>query len=81
LEVRKKGSQRLGVLGFLLNRRSGLSIRNAVLLYKQFIRKMMDYGCPIERCAACSYVKQLQAVESNTPLFFSGVSDSHGFLT
>jgi hypothetical protein len=30
------------VLGSLLNRRSGLSIRNGVLLYRQFIRLMMD---------------------------------------
>jgi hypothetical protein len=33
-QVRKKASQRLGVLGPLLNRRSGLSIRNADLLYR-----------------------------------------------
>jgi hypothetical protein len=60
--VRKKASQLLGVLGSLLNRRSGLSIRNEVLLYKQPIRPMMDYACPICRCAAHSYVKQPQAL-------------------
>jgi hypothetical protein len=32
VQVRKKASQRLGVLGCLLKRRSGLSIRNGVLL-------------------------------------------------
>jgi hypothetical protein len=41
-----KVAQRLGVLGLLLNRRSGLSIRNGVLLYKQLIHPMMDYLCP-----------------------------------
>jgi hypothetical protein len=46
-EVRKKAAQRLGMLGPLLNRRSGLSVRNGVLLYKQLIRPMMDYACPI----------------------------------
>jgi hypothetical protein len=46
-QVRKKASQRLGVLGPLLNRRSGLSIRNGVLLYIQLIRPMMDYVCPV----------------------------------
>jgi hypothetical protein len=32
-QVRKKVTQRLGTLGPLLNKRSGLSIRNGVLLY------------------------------------------------
>jgi hypothetical protein len=59
VQVRKKASQRLSVLGSLLNRRSGLSIRNGVLLYKQLILLMMDYACPIWWCAARSYVKQL----------------------
>jgi hypothetical protein len=52
------------VLGCLLKRRSGLSIRNGVLLYKQLIRPTMEYACPIWRCAAHSYVKQLQALQS-----------------
>jgi len=46
-QVRKKATQRLGPL---LNR-SGLSIKNGVLLYKQLIRLMMDYACPIWRSA------------------------------
>jgi hypothetical protein len=41
-QVRKKVVEREGTLGPLLNRRSGLSIRNSVLLYKQLIRPMMD---------------------------------------
>jgi hypothetical protein len=57
VQVRKKASQRLGVLGSLLN-------RNGVLLYKQLIRPMMDYACPIWRCAARSYFEQLQALQS-----------------
>jgi hypothetical protein len=40
--VRKRVTQRLGVLGPLLNRRSGLSVRNGVLLCKQLLRPMMD---------------------------------------
>jgi hypothetical protein len=39
VQVRKKAFQRLGVLGCLLNKRSGLSIRNGVLLYKQLVRQ------------------------------------------
>jgi len=50
-QVRKKAAQRLGVLGSVLNRRSSLSIRNGVLLYKQFFRPMMDYSCPLWRSA------------------------------
>jgi hypothetical protein len=44
-QVRKKAAQRLGTLGPLLNRRSGLSIRNGILLYTQLNRPMMDYAC------------------------------------
>jgi hypothetical protein len=44
-QVRKRASQWLGVLGSLLNRRSGISFKNGVLLYRQPIRPMMDYGC------------------------------------
>jgi hypothetical protein len=64
VQVWKKACQRLGVLVCLLNRRSGRSIRKGVLLYKQFIRSMLDYACPIWRCAARSSVKQLHAVQS-----------------
>jgi hypothetical protein len=46
-QVRKRAAQRLGMLGPLLNTRSVLSVRNGVLLYKQLIRPMMDYACPI----------------------------------
>jgi hypothetical protein len=38
-QVGKKEAQRLGVLGPILNRRSGLSVRNGVLLCKQLTRK------------------------------------------
>jgi hypothetical protein len=64
VQVRKRASQRLGVLGCLLNRRSCLSIRNGFLLYKRLICPMMDYAFPIWRCASRSYVKQLQALQS-----------------
>jgi hypothetical protein len=72
VQVRKKASQRLCVLGPLLSRRSGLSIRNGVLLYKQLIRPMVNYACPIWRCAARSEVKQLQAVQSKCLRIASG---------
>ena len=64
VQVRNKAAQRLGLLGCLLHRRSGLSIRNGVLLYKQLIRPMMDYACPIWRSASCSHLWKLQVIQS-----------------
>jgi hypothetical protein len=46
-QLGKKAAQILGELGPLLNSISVLSVRNGVLLYKQLIRPMMDYACPI----------------------------------
>jgi hypothetical protein len=64
IQVKKKAAQRLGLLSSLLHRRSGLSIRNGVLLYKQLIRPMMDYASPIWRSAACSHLRKLQVIQS-----------------
>ena len=57
-QVREK-RHRLGVLGPFLNRRNDLSIRNGFLLYKQLIRTMMGYACPIWRFAAGTHVRKL----------------------
>jgi hypothetical protein len=62
-EVGRKAAQTLGVLGPLLNR-SGLSIRNVVVLYKQLIRPVMDYACPVWRSAVRSHVRKLQVLQS-----------------
>jgi len=63
-QFRKKTAQRMGMLGPLLKRKSDLSIRNGVLLYKQLIRPMMDYTCPAWRSAARSHVWRLQILQS-----------------
>jgi hypothetical protein len=63
-QVRKKASQRLGVLGPLPNRRSGLSIRNGVLLFRQLIRPMMDYACPVWWSTARCHIRKLQMLQS-----------------
>jgi hypothetical protein len=55
-----KKTERLGVLDTLLNRRSSLSIRNIVLLYRQVIRPIMDYAHMIWRSTACSHVWKLK---------------------
>ena len=50
-QVRKRTAQRMGTLVHLLNRKSDLSIRNGVLLYKKLTRPMMDNVCPAWRSA------------------------------
>jgi hypothetical protein len=62
--MRKRTAQRMGLLGSLLNRKSDLSIRNGVLLYKQLICPTMDYACPAWRFAAHSHVRRLQVLQS-----------------
>jgi hypothetical protein len=62
-QVRKKADQILGVLGSHLNR-SGLSIRNSVLVYMQLSRPIMGHACPIWRSAARSHVRKLKVLQS-----------------
>jgi hypothetical protein len=50
----------MGVLDPLLNRKSGRSIRNEILLCKQFIRSMIDYAYPAWRSATRSHVRRPQ---------------------
>jgi hypothetical protein len=51
------------VLVPLLNRRSGLSFRNGILLYKQLVCPMMEYACPVGRSVARSRIRKLQALQ------------------
>jgi hypothetical protein len=52
------------MLGPLLSRKSDLTVRNGVLLYKQLIRPMMDYACPAWRSEARTHVRRLQVLLS-----------------
>jgi hypothetical protein len=45
--VKKNMIQGLGVFGPFLSMRSGPSVRNGVLLYKQLMRQMMNHAYPI----------------------------------
>jgi len=63
-QLRKRTAQRMGMLGPFLNRKSDLSVRNGVLLYKQLIPTMMDYACPAWRLAARSHVWRLKVLQS-----------------
>jgi hypothetical protein len=63
-EVRKKSSQRLGILSSVLNRRSGLSITKGVLLIRQLIRPMINYARPAWRFTARCHFRKLQVLQS-----------------
>jgi hypothetical protein len=52
------------MLGPLLNRKSDLSVRKGVLLYKQLICPMMDYACLAWRSATHTHVRRLQMLQS-----------------
>jgi len=71
-QFRKKTAQRMGMLGPLFNRKSDLSVRNGVLLYKQLIRTIMDYACPAWRSAARTHVQRLQVLQSQCLRFSTG---------
>jgi hypothetical protein len=59
-----RNAKRMSMLGPFLNRKSDLSVRNEVLLYKQLIRPMMDYACSAWRSAARTHVRRLQVLKS-----------------
>ena len=63
-QVRNKAAQVLCTMEPLMNMRSGLSIMNGVLLYKQLIRPIMDYACPVWRSVARRHIKKLQFLHS-----------------
>jgi len=56
---RNRTAQSLGTLGPFLKRKSDLSVRNAVLLYKQPNRPMMEYACQAWKSSARSHVRRI----------------------
>ena len=52
----------MGMLVPLLNKKSYLSVRNGVLLYKQLTRPMMDCAGPAWRSAARTHIRKLQVL-------------------
>jgi hypothetical protein len=63
-QVRKRAFQRLGVLVYILDRRSDVSESKGVLLYRHLIHPMMDYACPVWRFAVRSHIRKLQLLQS-----------------
>jgi len=72
-QVRKRTAQRMGMLGPVLNRKSDLSVRNGVLLYKLLIRPLVDLACPAWRSVARSQVRKLQVLQSKCLRLTTGV--------
>jgi hypothetical protein len=66
------------MLGPLRNRKSDLTVWNGVLLYKQFIRLMMDCVCPALRTAAPTHVRRLHVLQSKCLRLATG---SHWYVT
>jgi hypothetical protein len=62
--IGKKAPQRLDVLDPLKIRRSGLSIRKLVLVYKQLIHPMMEYTCPFWRSVNRGGLMLIRPVEA-----------------
>ena len=52
------------MLAPLLNRKSDLSVRNGVLLYKLLICPMIDYACPVWKSTVRTHVRRLQVLQS-----------------
>jgi hypothetical protein len=61
------------MLGPLLNSKSDLSVRNGVLLYKQLIRRMMDYVFSAWSSAARTHVWRLQVLQSKCLRLATGI--------
>jgi hypothetical protein len=70
--VQKESCPETGSVESSPKREESLSIRKEVLLYKQLIRLMMKYACPIWCSAAPDHVRKLQALQSKCPRVATG---------
>ena len=62
-QVSRRTAEGMSLLCPVMNGRSYLSISNGFLLYKQFIRPLMDYACPAWKSAARTHVRRLQGLQ------------------
>lgn len=62
--VHRKVDQRLGALYPLLNQRSALSEENGLLIYRMYVRPVMDYGGAAWGNAATTHMKRLQSIQN-----------------
>nr|CAD7393900.1 unnamed protein product [Timema cristinae] len=56
--------ERLGILGSLFGKRSSLSTRNGLTLYKQLLRPILKYACPTWGHLADTCMRRMQAFQS-----------------
>lgn len=62
--VRKKANAALALLYNLMNRRSKLSTKNKILMYKMLIRPIIIYGAPIWGNTCASNIRKLETIQS-----------------
>jgi len=72
-QIRKRNAQKMCILLSLLIKKRDLSVRNGVLLYKQFACTMINYACPAWRPAALSHDRRLQVLQSKCLRLATGV--------
>ena len=82
-ELKSKGLAAIAVLKSIFNRRSALSTKNKILVYKQLIRPVMTYACPVWSNTSNSNFSKLQVVQNkaikiiyNTP-FYTNLKKLH----
>lgn len=59
-----QGYQRLSLLYPVLNKKSRLNMKSALLIYKAILRPIVTYAAPVWICAANSHLKRLEVFES-----------------
>jgi hypothetical protein len=71
---KKKFTVTMGVSSSALKRKSGPFVKYGVLLYKELIRPMIDYACPIwRRFVAITHIGRLQVLQSKCLCLATGV--------
>lgn len=75
-EVRSKGLAAISALRPIFNRKSALTIKNKILLYKQLIRPILTYACPVWSNTCKNNFNKLQVIQNkavkiiyNTPYY------------
>ncbi|KAL1447273.1 hypothetical protein WDU94_012420 [Cyamophila willieti] len=59
-----EGYQRLSKLFPILNKKSSIAMKSAILIYKTILLPVVTYGCPVWLPAANSHIKKLQIFQN-----------------
>ena len=71
-DVHRRAAKKLGMMKRLCQPYSGLTCPQAVMLYKQFVRPVMDYACPLWCSAHYLTLQPLLQVQRSALLWGSG---------